>query len=928
MIKFDTLYSDNNTYPITLQNFFSNLCQQVGLQAGSTSIVNGDYEISGNPFTNNETCKTVLSAIAQLCGGFAHIGRDNKVYIVNLQNNSNELTVEEVHTMTVSELNETLMKNTVGTKTSDTLDGNNYDTSFKKNNVYGEVNSLILRLSDDIEGENTVREDADSIQTNGLTEITISGNDFLISEAEREKVIDAIWDKLKGIEYLPFETTYYGFPYLDVGDKITVYDIKDNIYESYVFNHTFTYNGAFSGKISTKALNKTQTQYKNVIKSKFRRVELLVDKINGEIRSVIEEVEENTERVSEVVQTVDSITSTVRDIETDLSGNYYTKTQTDSQIQQSADSITSTVTSNVTKNIKVDSDNLLLNTALKENANHFSLPSGITRVTDKLTPNNNYCFHYNITGLTADAWRNANPDLVAVAEGDTVTASANVYIPSGVTNSAIRLEIQCYNSSNTRVGFYTSDANLSLTDQWQRIYLTKTVPSGTVKANARVYVQRNGECWVGDLKLGKGNVISAWCPSSKDYSTTEEMNSAIQQKADSITSTVSQTYATKDSLGNYSTTSQVQSMIKQTASSIDLSVTNNSTTAGIKITLKDANGNTVDSDTGTINMTGLVKFTDLSTSGSTTINGANITTGTISANRLDTSTINATSGSIGGININSTGIYYSGSGSYNGFGLWKNGIHSDKGSYIIFHAGGNSSNIAGANLRIYQNGDIYTGNIIVEGKDSDNDGLTDTGLYVKGKQAFVDLCANNSSSYTTRIIDYSDVTMFCADHSFTFVNRGNSAFQPIAARYFNIGGTPNKVYADANTLLLCANSGTRVVNADNSAFQPIQASSFNTASSLRYKENINDMSEEEANKILDVNVVTFDYKKESMMTGKNIAGVIAEEIYKIIPNCVTLAEIDGDMVPDSVDYTKLDTYIIKELQLLNKRLKKLEAING
>ena len=38
-------------------------------------------------------------------------------------------------------------------------------------------------------------------------------------------------------------------------------------------------------------------------------------------------------------------------------------------------------------------------------------------------------------------------------------------------------------------------------------------------------------------------------------------------------------------------------------------------------------------------MSGLVTFTDLSTSGSTNINGANITTGTISADRLDTSTL-------------------------------------------------------------------------------------------------------------------------------------------------------------------------------------------------------------------------------------------------------------------------------------------------
>ena len=66
--------------------------------------------ILGNPFTNNEDCRTVLSNIAQLAGGFAKIGRDNKVYIKVLKNISNLLTVGYVNAMTLEELNLTLIK--------------------------------------------------------------------------------------------------------------------------------------------------------------------------------------------------------------------------------------------------------------------------------------------------------------------------------------------------------------------------------------------------------------------------------------------------------------------------------------------------------------------------------------------------------------------------------------------------------------------------------------------------------------------------------------------------------------------------------------------------------------------------------------------------------------------------------------------------
>lgn len=119
----------------------------------------------------------------------------------------------------------------------------------------------------------------------------------------------------------------------------------------------------------------------------------------------------------------------------------------------------------------------------------------------------------------------------------------------------------------------------------------------------------------------------------KNYSTTTEMNSAINIKADSITSTVSATYETKTDAEE--TRETLSSRIAQTAKSIDLSVTNGETSSGIKITVTKEDGTDAEVS-GTIEMTGLVKFTDLSGSGTTEINGANITTGKIKADRIDT----------------------------------------------------------------------------------------------------------------------------------------------------------------------------------------------------------------------------------------------------------------------------------------------------
>lgn len=108
--------------------------------------------------------------------------------------------------------------------------------------------------------------------------------------------------------------------------------------------------------------------------------------------------------------------------------------------------------------------------------------------------------------------------------------------------------------------------------------------------------------------------------------------------------------------------------------------------------------------------------------------------------------------------------------------------------------------------------------------------------------------------------------------------------------------------------------------------RPIQASSFNVWSSRRYKKNITELSEKEADKILDVNVVNFDYKNEK--NGTNIAGVIAEDVYDILPNVVTLTEINGERVPDSVDYSKFVPYLIKKVQMLQEEVQQLKNNNN
>lgn len=281
MKKFDTLYVDNNTYPIRLDACLENLCSQVGLLLGNKNFPNNSYMLKGNPFTNRETRKTVLSNLVQLTGGFAEIdAEDGKLYVRNLDVNGEAV---------------------------ETIDGNNYD-EFKPNNVFGPVNSVRILMNSGVDGEETVKE-AEGVTDENRCQITIADNYYLTSAEEREAVINAIFNVLKGLTYLPIELSYYGYPWLKLGDKIKVKDKNDNEYVTYVMEHILKYNGAYSGTIKAIALTKTQQAYKEVLSLKEwrRNTEFAVDKINGKITAITEEITENTQKIAQQEIDIDSI---------------------------------------------------------------------------------------------------------------------------------------------------------------------------------------------------------------------------------------------------------------------------------------------------------------------------------------------------------------------------------------------------------------------------------------------------------------------------------------------------------------------------------------------------------------------------------------------------------------------------------------------
>lgn len=101
-------------------------------------------------------------------------------------------------------------------------------------------------------------------------------------------------------------------------------------------------------------------------------------------------------------------------------------------------------------------------------------------------------------------------------------------------------------------------------------------------------------------------------------------------------------------------------------------------------------------------------------------------------------------------------------------------------------------------------------------------------------------------------------------------------------------------------------------------------------SSRRFKENILPMTDDECKKILDVDVVTFDYKEDANVVGEKERvgnrGVIAEDVAELIPTAVEYEETDGEQIPYGVNYTKFIPYLIKMVQIQQREIEELKSM--
>lgn len=402
------------------------------------------------------------------------------------------------------------------------------------------------------------------------------------------------------------------------------------------------------------------------------------------------------------------------------------------------------------------------------------------------------------------------------------------------------------------------------------------------------------------------------------------MKSEIRQTAEAIITEVSA--ERRRATGEEET---LRSQINQTAGSISLSVDNGDSASVLSLSYTDTDGHVITLASETIEMTGLVKFTDLSTSGSTTINGDNITTGHLSASRISGGTL-----TLGGSN-NTNGTMSIQNASGNTFGTWDN-----SGLYVMSPNSFRTSITTDGKLHVYryQNGWKEIGNLGQFGVtiNARNKGTTQTynNVFtinaVSANTPGFAIAIDGVPYYAMNTSDTAGGGMDLTERGFRHYFKGEIYCDSTFKTWVGYGWTGN--WSDYSWQYGTPEVGTggnvAIWRGDNAGNLVVEGTiyRYNTpqdVSDRREKHDIEDLTTGSSlDLIMGLKPVAFrfNYSPEALHHG-----FIAQDVDEVAPWNVTKPENGGTM---TIAYQDFIADLVKVVQYQEERIRRLEAAHG
>lgn len=582
-------------YPIKIKDYLIALGNKIGLSVANTTFYNQDLQIPSELYLGQEyTYRDILDEIAQATGSIIALNENDEI-VVKYPTQTND-TIDE-----------------------DYLKDINVDFGQK----YGVINSIVLSRSG--ESDNVYLRDEDSVAQNGLTEVKIVDNQIM-NFNNRSDYLQGILNALNGLYYYLNDFNSTGILYYEVGDLYNV-KIGENTYQCLMLNDEINVTTGIEEIIHTDMPEKSETDYSKADKTDMRinKTYLIVDKQNQKIKSVVNNVTEQNNKISQITQTVDEINSKIQDIadittygESDRAEVELTDVNESEPIMIKVHPTSENISYLYPNNNLLPSDTQYLpdriirftrtyekdGTTKTENIDYL-LPDDLLRYSDTVYDE----FYLNYESQTCQVIKRCayNADGTVRALGTEITTDYP-YPTISLGEGNYTITLPGYN-------FGYIYARLMAKNIYTTQFYTK------VETDSRINQKAD------EINLGVNQTLT-------NYSTTNEMNSAITLKANEITSTVSNNYETKNNAqSNYS-------KLQQTANNISSEVSKKVGNDEI-ISKINQSAEKVQISATKLDLKGYATFSDLSTSGKTTISGDNITTGTLDASKINVINLNA-----------------------------------------------------------------------------------------------------------------------------------------------------------------------------------------------------------------------------------------------------------------------------------------------
>lgn len=212
MMKFERNFSTTLGDTLTLQQVVSELNRITGVEFTGSLPSYTVKKLEGF------SCREVLGYVASLCGGNAVINRDGKFIIV-----------------TPKDINYP-----IGTS-------NYFIGDYKREETKYKIGKISCQAGEEVLTKGTLGADSMELEFENPWVTTAILND--------------IYTKLNGFEYLGYSMKWQGDLSLDVGDIVTITDKKGVVRKHPILSQKFTYTGGLTSEISAKGENKNKNEF-------------------------------------------------------------------------------------------------------------------------------------------------------------------------------------------------------------------------------------------------------------------------------------------------------------------------------------------------------------------------------------------------------------------------------------------------------------------------------------------------------------------------------------------------------------------------------------------------------------------------------------------------------------------------------------------